>query len=642
MGTCRLSPLCAIFFIFMFVLPPVFAMLNRPFDPIVIVNLPKGQNIPTMEILNGQPINKIKLYSFHSGTGWSIMPFQIDEVPYFKDTGKVFDNDDEIVFLARDCGEPVTLAQWIDDETSRLYPRYEVAVIDTMVDDTAFAYIYLTDVPDSHPQPMDYITYDSKKDHIISLYYELGARSVETNGNHETLLIPTSAEGDSIDILDRLKVRIKGYTPLLSKDINLTEENLEEREAPRIINGNVRIIKNWTLNLNVMTGVSAELDPVALLFYPYFTEFSFNINKPIPEEYFKVDYARLSLDLDPDAKGMKMFSSLTPLWPERTWNGVTIDRVNDTGLLPRNLVAPGWNWWMQTGSPGTILTVSYVSKIGSKQELYYKDSPSGTNDPTEMGTVDTGFDGSWGDIGMKFTGPGIKTPLVMAERFLFLGRNITPDSARAIAAQTANPLKVIISQPESVPIELAEFSVRRYGQSVTVYWSTATETNNAGFTIQRKTPGQEWQDLAFIKGAGTTTQPQTYVFQDKPDDYGILYYRLKQQDLDGTTEYSEAISVRFQSPARLELSQNYPNPFNPSTAISYRIPENVDGTVTLSIFDLMGREIRLLVRDTVRPGYYQIEWDGCDDKGISVPSGVYWCTLKSAIETRTIKMLKLP
>jgi hypothetical protein len=642
MGTHRLKLLRMSFFFLALIIPPVFAALNRPFDPIVIVNLPKGQNVPTMEILNGRPLNNIKLYAFHSGTGWSIMPFQIDEVPYFKDTGKVFDNDDEIVFLAQDCGDRVTSTQWIDDETSRLYPRFEVTVVDTTSDDSAFAYIYLTDIPDTHPQPLDYITYDSKRDRVISLYYELGARSIDTNGNYETLIIPTVAGGDSIDFLDRLKVRIKGYTPLLSKDINLSEENLERREAPRVINGCVRIIKNWTLTLNVMTGVSAELDPVALFYYPYFTEFAFNINKPIPEEYFRVDYARLSMDLDPDAKGMKMFSSLTPGWPERTWNGVTIDRVNDTGLLPRALAAPGWNWWMQTGSPGTILTVAFVSKIGSKQELYYKDSPSGTNDPVEMGTVDTGFDGSWGDTGMKFIGPGIKTPLVMAERFLFLGRNITPDSANVIARQTAAPLAVIISEPVTVPVELADFHANCSKQFVTVCWSTASETNNIGFTIQRKMEGREWQDLAFIKGAGTTSQPQAYAYKDEPKEFGILYYRLKQQDFDGKTEFSDAIRVTLQSPSHLELSQNYPNPFNPSTVINYRIPAKADGAVTLSIFDVLGRQVRILLNEVARPGYYQMVWDGCDEQGVAVPSGVYWCVLKSTTEIRTQKMLKLP
>ena len=100
---------------------------------------------------------------------------------------------------------------------------------------------------------------------------------------------------------------------------------------------------------------------------------------------------------------------------------------------------------------------------------------------------------------------------------------------------------------------------------------------------------------------------------------------LRAIDLDGRI-YSVGLSDRFSSdlipvPAYPALYQNIPNPFNPSTAIRYDVADQAD--VSLSVYNLLGQEIRTLVQDRQTPGSYSIVWDGIDRSGRPVASGIY-------------------
>ncbi|NQV15693.1 T9SS type A sorting domain-containing protein, partial [bacterium] len=84
---------------------------------------------------------------------------------------------------------------------------------------------------------------------------------------------------------------------------------------------------------------------------------------------------------------------------------------------------------------------------------------------------------------------------------------------------------------------------------------------------------------------------------------------------------------------------NYPNPFNPSTTIQYELPEL--STVVLSIYDIRGREVRTLLEGTKPPGSYEVQWNGVDNSGNPVSTGVYFCRLQAGSYSKTIKMVYL-
>ncbi|OGG02314.1 MAG: hypothetical protein A3F83_07960 [Candidatus Glassbacteria bacterium RIFCSPLOWO2_12_FULL_58_11] len=90
------------------------------------------------------------------------------------------------------------------------------------------------------------------------------------------------------------------------------------------------------------------------------------------------------------------------------------------------------------------------------------------------------------------------------------------------------------------------------------------------------------------------------------------------------------------------LNQNYPNPFNPSTTISYTLPENTAGHVSLGVYDIRGRLVRILINENKETGTFQVNWDGKDKTGHSLPSGVYLYRLSAGnfSETRKLMIVK--
>jgi hypothetical protein len=92
-------------------------------------------------------------------------------------------------------------------------------------------------------------------------------------------------------------------------------------------------------------------------------------------------------------------------------------------------------------------------------------------------------------------------------------------------------------------------------------------------------------------------------------------------------------------PTEYALEQNYPNPFNPETTIKYQLPAS--SHVRLSIYTALGQEIRLLVDYTQPPAYHQIVWDGRDNAGNPLPSGVYFYRLETDKFTAIKKMVMM-
>ena len=191
----------------------------------------------------------------------------------------------------------------------------------------------------------------------------------------------------------------------------------------------------------------------------------------------------------------------------------------------------------------------------------------------------------------------------------------------------------------TVPVELLSFTANSDESTITLNWITATEVNNMGFSIERKQifsfkpeiVKNEWVNVGFVNGNGTTTRPNSYSFVDKDITSGKYQYRLKQIDLDGSFEYSDIVEVEI-ALAEFKLSQNYPNPFNPSTIISYQLPKA--GNVTLKVYDVLGKEVATLVDEYRNAGSYEVELNA-----EHLTSGVYFYQLKAGDFVETKKMI---
>ncbi len=190
---------------------------------------------------------------------------------------------------------------------------------------------------------------------------------------------------------------------------------------------------------------------------------------------------------------------------------------------------------------------------------------------------------------------------------------------------------------DPLPVTLISFSANLKEEKVYLSWQTATEVNNYGFNVERRTKSEEWHKIAFVQGSGNSNSLKSYGYTDNlAHALGLahLQYRLKQIDFDGVYEYSKVVDVRIETPSEFKLEQNYPNPFNPSTEIGYRIPET--GRVTLKIYDVLGREVATLLEEVKEPGVYKSTFSAL---GSSFSSGVYFYRVQAGSYSQTKKML---
>ncbi|MFQ3608076.1 MAG: T9SS type A sorting domain-containing protein [Chloroherpetonaceae bacterium] len=174
----------------------------------------------------------------------------------------------------------------------------------------------------------------------------------------------------------------------------------------------------------------------------------------------------------------------------------------------------------------------------------------------------------------------------------------------------------------ALPVELVSFTGEVRDGAVHLAWRTASELNNAGFEVERKSQGGSWNTLGFVRGAGTTTEAQSYTFVDNSAS-GTVQYRLKQVDFDGQFEYSNIIEVNAGLPKTFALEQNYPNPFNPTTVIAYQLP--VASEVKLEVYDVLGRKVMTLVNGRQDAGAYNFTLNAGN-----LSSGVYFYRLQAS------------
>ena len=113
-----------------------------------------------------------------------------------------------------------------------------------------------------------------------------------------------------------------------------------------------------------------------------------------------------------------------------------------------------------------------------------------------------------------------------------------------------------------------------------------------------------------------------------------MQYRLKQLDFNGSYKYLPVIEISNVIEMGFSLKQNFPNPFNPSTTISYFIPQR--SFVFLKIYDVLGKEVRILVNEEQPAGYYNIDWNA-----EYLNAGVYYYTISAGELSETKKMILL-
>jgi hypothetical protein len=193
---------------------------------------------------------------------------------------------------------------------------------------------------------------------------------------------------------------------------------------------------------------------------------------------------------------------------------------------------------------------------------------------------------------------------------------------------------------KTIPVELISFAATNVEEGIKLEWSTATETNNAGFAIERNFNESGYKQIGFVNGNGSTTFKSNYSYLDKDVLVGGYSYRLKQIDFDGTFKYLTEVKTDILVPRNFELTQNYPNPFNPVTTIKFHLP--IDAKVTLNIFNTLGQNVNEVINSEYQAGIYEINFDASN-----FSNGIYFYTLtalgkdgKNFASTRKMILMK--
>ncbi|MEM1094488.1 MAG: hypothetical protein AAGJ10_07780 [Bacteroidota bacterium] len=173
----------------------------------------------------------------------------------------------------------------------------------------------------------------------------------------------------------------------------------------------------------------------------------------------------------------------------------------------------------------------------------------------------------------------------------------------------------------ALPVELTAFNAVQDGAEVQLTWTTATETNNAGFHIEYAACENDhcrhpqWTERAFVPGQGTTLAAQAYTHRIADLAPGRHAFRLRQVDYDGTTAYSPVVEIDVEATVSFTLLPPTPHPVQNRTRLGWQTSEAQP--VQAALFDVQGRRIRMLY-DGVTSGMHHLDVDMSD-----IASGLY-------------------
>lgn len=212
---------------------------------------------------------------------------------------------------------------------------------------------------------------------------------------------------------------------------------------------------------------------------------------------------------------------------------------------------------------------------------------------------------------------------------------------------------VLINDDQTLPVELSSFTATvSSGLYVSLKWVSESETNHAGYNIYRS-ENEEFNSAIKInaqiidQGDANGTQIR-YIYSDFEACNNMeYYYWLESVSLSGMCQYFGPINVIIgnlsdepEQPGIMlstKLLSAFPNPFNPNTNLRYSLKEA--GKVKIEVLNFKGQMIRSYNVDHDSPGFYQLSWDGRDNDGRLVSSGIYMCRMTSGRYISTRKMI---
>ncbi len=189
------------------------------------------------------------------------------------------------------------------------------------------------------------------------------------------------------------------------------------------------------------------------------------------------------------------------------------------------------------------------------------------------------------------------------------------------------------SSDQSLPVELTQFAGVVKDGNVDLIWVTESEINNLGYILHRKHSDRDYKLISSyktnenLKGKGSATFRSEYHYLDKNVRIGEQYtYLLTDVDTEGKTTQHPTITIIAKA-AGLTVSPSYPNPCNPSTSFDVTVGD--ESTIKIEVYTLLGRRVSMLMNKRLPAGVYTIHWNGTNNQGAPLASGIYFLWIQS-------------
>ena len=204
----------------------------------------------------------------------------------------------------------------------------------------------------------------------------------------------------------------------------------------------------------------------------------------------------------------------------------------------------------------------------------------------------------------------------------------------------------------TLPVTLSSFTaIYTFSNTVSVMWTTQSESNMIGYHILRAETDELREALRvsdnMVRSLNQSTETN-YSYTDETTFEDTKYfYWLQSAEYDGTMEFFGPVSVKTGIisndtpviPLITQLNNAYPNPFNPSTTISFDIAETA--FVNIEIYNIRGQRVKSLVTQEIKPGRYNVVWQGKNDNNRTVSSGIYFYKMQAGKYTKINKVLMM-
>lgn len=251
-------------------------------------------------------------------------------------------------------------------------------------------------------------------------------------------------------------------------------------------------------------------------------------------------------------------------------------------------------------------------------------------------------------------------PLNFAEitggNFDVSGTTVLSQNPFSVEVSHFTPFAGVSAGDVPLSVSLSSFEATQISQGIKLAWSTESEVNNLGFGLYRNEGTSfdlnkaikigDYRTHSELIGNGTSSQSSFYTFLDKNVENKTYTYVLSDFDAETGeeihTELAQTVSFKTSTnntKLRYKLQQNYPNPFNPETTIEYSVSEEV--SVELTIFNVKGEIVRTLTATHSEATNGSFTWNGTDDLGKSVASGIYFYKLTAGDFSSTKQMILL-